>query len=159
MAFVVNGSKVTAKTLLKICKYLYQEAKKLEDRTLNPVNKHGKQTVKQLARQNQGMSSVDITDDNIKSFEKYAKKYGVDFALKKDDSGEKPKYIVFFKGRDNDCIQQALMDFSRDLLKQAEKPSVREKLQLSKEEVQKSLVVLALDKTLNKDLSRKGLER
>ena len=49
----------------------------------NPHIHHGKQTVKQLVRQNAGVQNIEITDKNIKSFERIAKKYGVDFALKK----------------------------------------------------------------------------
>ena len=35
-----------------------------------------------LMKQNAGVSSIEITDSNIKAFESTAKKYGVDFALK-----------------------------------------------------------------------------
>ena len=52
--------------------------------------KRGKQTVKELAKQNRGMSNIEITKDNIKGFERYAKKFGVDFALKKGGSKEPP---------------------------------------------------------------------
>ena len=38
---------------------------------------HGKQTVKQLIGQNQGVSNIEITDPSIKEFEKIARKYGV----------------------------------------------------------------------------------
>ena len=46
----------------------------------------GKQTVKQLIGQNQGVSNIEITDPSIKEFEKIARKYGVDYAVKKDRS-------------------------------------------------------------------------
>ena len=48
-----------------------------------PVTPHGKQTVKQLIGQNQGISNIEITDPSIKEFEKIARKYGVDYAVKK----------------------------------------------------------------------------
>ena len=57
----------------------------------------GKQTVKQLAAQNKGMSSIDVDKAGIRSFERVARKYGVDFAPKKGRDG---KYYVFFKGKD-----------------------------------------------------------
>lgn len=41
------------------------------------------------------MSNIEVTDKNIKSFEKVARKYGVDFAIKKDKSVTPPKYLVF----------------------------------------------------------------
>lgn len=45
----------------------------------------GKQTLKQLMRHGTGVSNIEITDANIKAFESTAKKYGIDFALKKAD--------------------------------------------------------------------------
>ena len=56
---------------------------------------HGKQTVKQLVGQGAGVKNIEVTDKNIKSFERVARKYGVDYALKKDmESG---KYLVFLR--------------------------------------------------------------
>ncbi len=101
-----------------------------------PVTPHGKQTVKQLIGQNQGISNIEITDPSIKEFEKIARKYGVDYAVKKDRSSIKefekiarkygvdyavkkdrssspPKYLIFFKGRDADALTAAFTDFSR----------------------------------------------
>ena len=40
-------------------------------------------------------SNIEITNDNIKAFESTAKKYGIDFALKKDSSEQPPRYLVF----------------------------------------------------------------
>lgn len=34
---------------------------------------HGKQTLKQLAKQNAGLSNIEITEGNIKAFEQTAK--------------------------------------------------------------------------------------
>lgn len=56
----------------------------------NPY-KQGKQTVKELIGQNAGVSNIEINDGNIKSFERVAKKYGIDYALKKDKSENPPK--------------------------------------------------------------------
>ena len=57
--------------------------------------KQEKVTVKELAKQNAGMVNIEITDKNIKSFERYARKYGINYALKKDKSKEPPVYLVF----------------------------------------------------------------
>ena len=58
-----------------------------------------------------GVSSIEVTDSNIKSFERVARKYNVDFAVKKDRGREPPKYLVFFKGRDADVLSQAFKEF------------------------------------------------
>ena len=77
----------------------------------NPKIYKGKQSVKHLVRQGAGVSNIEITDGNIKSFERTANKYGLDFALKKDISVEPPSYLVFFKGRDVDVMTAASRSF------------------------------------------------
>lgn len=101
----------------------------------NPRIHHGKQTVKQLVGQGAGVKSIDITEKNIKSFERVAKKYGIDFALKKNpDKGE---YYVFFKARDEDAMQAAFAEYTARTIhrKTPEKPSVRQQLSHFKEVV------------------------
>lgn len=44
---------------------------------------HGKQTIKQLNAQGVQLSNIKITDENIKSFDRVARKYGIDYSLKK----------------------------------------------------------------------------
>lgn len=57
------------------------------------------------------MTSIEISDKNIKTFERVARKYGIDFALKKDKSCKPPKYYVFFKGRDMDAMTMAFKEY------------------------------------------------
>ena len=85
---------------------------------------HGKQTLRQLMKHNTGVSNIEITDQNIRAFSATAKKYGIDFALKKDTSGEIPRYLVFFKGRDADVITAAFREFSAKNLEKEKKPSI-----------------------------------
>ena len=118
-----------------------------------PEKPTGKQTVKQLIGQNQGVSNIEITDSNIKSFERVARKYGVDFALKKDKSGDIPKYLVFFKARDADA-DGGLQGSTRQRRSGAppqDRPSVLEQLRALKAK----LLTLTPDKSRSKD---KGLE-
>ena len=86
---------------------------------------HGKQTMRQLMKQNAGVSNIEITKDNIKAFESTAKKYGIDFALKKDNTETPPRYLVFFKGRDADALTAAFKEFSAKKRTQEQKPSIR----------------------------------
>lgn len=78
------------------------------------------------------ISNIEVTDGNIKSFERTASKYGLDFALKKDVSVEPPSYLVFFKGRDVDVMTAAFKEFSAKTVKQKEQPSIRHKLDQEK---------------------------
>ena len=105
-----GAARLTEQALQKaIQKFLEQKSK--------PA--HGKQTMRQLMKQNAGVSNIEITDSNIKSFERVARKYGVDFALKKDKSGDIPKYLVFFKARDADALTAAFREYTAKEVKRA----------------------------------------
>lgn len=111
LTLIVNGGKFTGRLLkAAISKYMaHLKEAKVEKRRKRetPVVHRGKQTVKQLTRQNQGVSNIDIQDKEIRQFERIARKYGVDYAVKKDRSTSPPKYMIFFKGRDADAITAA----------------------------------------------------
>lgn len=113
-----------------ISKYLAYRKEKARQ---GPVKPCGKQSVKQLVGQDQGVTNIEITDKNIKGFERIARKYGVDFALKKDKTGEIPKYLVFFKARDADALTAAFKEFTAKTDRKKERPSVLQKLHKFKE--------------------------
>ena len=94
---------------------------------------HGKQTVKKLIGQNQGVSSIDIANTGIRDFDRVAKKYGVDYAIKKDRSASPPKYLVFFKARDADALTAAFNEYSAKQMNRSQKPSVLKQLSRFKE--------------------------
>ena len=126
VTLAISATRLTGRLLkAAIAKYLaHLKEKKLAKNRDSPVIPHGKQTVKELAAQNAGMTNIEITDSNIKSFERVARKYGVDYALKKDTSGEKPKYLVFFKAKDADALTAAFTEYSAQKIRHAERPSI-----------------------------------
>ena len=128
VALSVKGAKLTAEMLQKAIKAMLAQAKKQQEKQL-----HGKQTLKQLAKQNAGLSNIEITEGNIKAFEQTAKKYGIDFALKKDSTETPPRYLVFFKGRDADALTAAFKEFSAKKLNRDKKPSIRKALAAAKD--------------------------
>ena len=81
LTLVVSGTKFTGRLFkAAITKYLaHCKEKKLQKQRNRdaPVTPHGKQTVKQLIGQNQGISNIEITDPSIKEFEKIARKYEI----------------------------------------------------------------------------------
>lgn len=121
VALVISAGKLTGRELKKAIVKLLAH---LKDKKNHPHIPQGKQTVKQLAGQGQGMSSIQITDQNIKDFERVAKKYGVDFAVMKDKHEVPPKYVVYFKGKDADAITNAFKEYTADMVKKAARPSV-----------------------------------
>ena len=152
-----KAAKFTGRLLkAAITKYLaHRKEKKLQKQKSRdtPGIPHGKQTVKQLIGQNQGVSNIEITDPSIKEFEKIARKYGVDYAVKKDRSSSPPKYLIFFKGRDADALTAAFTEYTGKKVRKAEKserPSVLAKLSQFKELVKHAVV----DRNKRKELER-----
>lgn len=135
IAISVQTAKLSAAVLQKAIKKLLAAGK---NKLAQPQK--GKQSLRQLMKQNTGVSNIEITNDNIKAFEHTAKKYGIDFSLKKDVSTQPPRYLVFFKGRDADVLTAAFKEFSAKNLDLDKKPSVRKLLSQMKEKAkQKSL--------------------
>ena len=128
VAIAIRGGKISADVLDKALKKFVQELEKAQKTASQPKTYRGMQTVKHLVSQNAAISNIEVTDGNIKSFDRTAKKYGIDYALKKDTSELPPRYIVFFKGRDVDVMTQAFKEFSSKTVKRQEKPSLRQQL-------------------------------
>ena len=147
VALIISSAKMTEQVLEKAIRaYL--------DRKKQPKIYRGKQTLKQLAGQNAGLSNIEITEKNIRCFTQTAKKDHVDFALKKDTASEQPRYLVFFKSRDADAITAAFQEFTARKLHR--KPSLRTLLAKAMKEAE--MQPRPLEKELVKEKNR-GAER
>ena len=137
VSLCITGGKVTVRLLKQammrflaaIEKEKAEKARKQQVKGPPDKDYHGKQSLKKLAQQNVQLSNIEITDNNIKDFEKVAKKYGINFSLKRDKSVDPPRYFVFFKARDVDVMTAAFREFTGKTLNKTKKPSVRKKLQ------------------------------
>lgn len=121
IALAVSAAKMTGRVLAQAMR-LYLQSRNNQSHEIPK----GKQSLADLEKQNAALSSIEITNKNIRSFDKAAKKYKIDYALKKDKTKEPPVYYVFFKGRDEERISMAFNEYSQKLLK--EKPSIRKAL-------------------------------
>lgn len=132
VALIVDGAKMSEQLFEKAVKKFLEEVQK----SRQPKIYRGKQTLKQLAGQNAGLANIEISDKNIKAFTHVAKKYHVDFALKKDTTAEQPRYLVFFKSRDADAITAAFQEFASRRMGREERPSIRERLNQAREQTE-----------------------
>ena len=107
---MISTTKLSARTVLR--------AVKAALRLYQSKASQGKQSVRTLLRQNRGVSSVEI----------YAKKYGIDYAIRKDSSEVPPRYLVFFKAPDAEAFNSAFKEYSASLLNKDKRPSVLAKL-------------------------------
>lgn len=129
---VSAGFRITSAVLKgAMRKYLQNQEKHKVKKAAKKAEKsipRGKQTVGKLMNQRQGLTNIEITNRNIKSFERVANKYKIDFALKKDKSVDPPRYLVFFKAKDMDVMTAAFKEFSAKELTKMNKPSIRKRL-------------------------------
>lgn len=132
VAFVIRVGKTGGKLTASMLKYAMEQYLKQQR---NPRAPHGKQSVKSLVKQGAGVQNIEITDKNIRSFQSVARKYGVDYALKKDTSSQPPRYLVFFKARDTDALTAAFREFSGKQLKRSKKLSILVQLKKFQEQI------------------------
>ncbi|MDD3921834.1 MAG: PcfB family protein [Eubacteriales bacterium] len=152
VTLAISAAKLTGRLLkAAIAKYLAsRKEKKIAKSRDSPVIPHGKQTVKALVGQNQGVSNIEVTDSNIKCFERVARKYGVDYAIKRDGSVTPPKWLVFFKARDADALTAAFSEFTAKTVKREARTSVLTRLNEFKELLKNTVRA----KTRKKELER-----
>ena len=149
VVLIEGCAKLSEQELRKAITKLLQEGgssiKKFQEKQKNP---HGQMTVKQLAAQNKGMQSIEVTDKKIGSFNHIARKYGIDFApFKVKDEN---RYLVFFKSADTDAMTAAFKEYTAATVKQKDRSSVLEKLAHFKSLIKNAVI----DRTKKKELER-----
>jgi hypothetical protein len=127
IALSVKGAKLTGRMLAKAMNAFLKRSR------ASPKVKTGMQSVKSLTKSGASLQDVEITGDNIGSFKRIARKYNVDFALKKDVSSDPPKWSVFFKSKNGAAMDAAFKEYGKIQMKVKEKPSMLAKLQKYKE--------------------------
>ena len=133
VALSIKTAKLTASVLQAALKKFLQAQKNKQ-----PKQYQGKQTLKQLIKQNTGVSNIEIADENIKAFEPIARKHGLDYSLKKIKDENPPRYLV--------------REFTATQLNRQKKPSIRKVLAAFKEKAKE--LNNSRDKVKNKDRGR-----
>ena len=95
----ISTTKLSARTLLRGMQFLLRQHDKHASQ--------GKQSMKRLVRQNRGVTNVEIQRTGIKDFDRYAKRYHIDYSIQKDLSCKPPRYLVYFKAQDADALSAA----------------------------------------------------
>lgn len=137
----IRTAKITADLLRATIQKYLADMEKQKARAASEPKKQtqpkGKQSLKKMMDQGSELKNIEITDNNIRSFDRVARKYGIAYSLKKDISVEPPKYMVFFKAKDVDVMTAAFKEYAGINLKKSKRVSVRKKLMLAKERVAK----------------------
>jgi len=137
IALSMKTGKLTAQALQAALK------KYLQHRAKGPKLHHGKQS----------LTNIEVTEANIGAFKPCAKKYGVDFTLRKDKTTQPPHYIVIFKAKDADNLEQAFREFTAKTLSKEQRPSIRKVLAVAKQKAAQQ------PKCAKEKIKQRGLER
>ena len=147
----ISTSKLSARTIVSAVRAYLNHRKNVKAKKEHEaeIPTQGKQSVKELIGQGQGVTNIDIAKTDLKGFEKVARKYGIDYAIRKDSSVDPPHYLVFFKAKDSDAMTAAFNEYSQAVLRKEERPSVLEQLRKIK------AAILALPgRVINRDRQR-----
>ena len=119
VAISVRAAKLTARLLAQAMQAFLRKSQKTSE-------KHGEQSIKSLTKSGASIENVEVPgDSDINLFKKTARKYNIDFALKKDVSSDPPNWIIFFKSKDAKTMDAAFKEFSSSVLtEKAAKPSI-----------------------------------
>lgn len=129
----ISTTKLSLRTVIAGIKKYLQHREKVKVRKSRDPAVHGKQSVKKLLGQNQGAANAEIDKDGIKDFERLARKYGVDFAVRKDKSVDPPRYIVFVRAKDADVLDAICKEHEARTMSKKKHPSVLEQLKKFKQ--------------------------
>ena len=139
ISLCIKGGKITAQILkAALIKLLAEMDKKKKQRgqgEKSQCKKTGRKSIKSLQKSGAQITNIVVTDNNIKSFDRVARKYGIDYSLKKVEQEGKSEYLVFFKAKDVDVMTAAFKEYTSETMKKQKRESVRQKLEKVKEEL------------------------
>ncbi len=106
------------------------------------------------------LENIKITDSNIKDFLQTAKKYDIDFALKKDKSTSPATYHIFFESSHTENFKKAFSEYALGIKKSFDKKSVtqvvnREQIKQNAKTISRQQADKSVEKSKNKsDMGR-----
>lgn len=86
ISLCIKGGKITAQILKAALIKLLAEMdkkKKQQEKEKGQCKRTGKQSIKSLQKSGAQITNIVVTDNNIKSFDRVARKYGIDYSLKR----------------------------------------------------------------------------
>ena len=95
-----QGAKVTKDVLTELCRNFLERKPKHGMKSYGTMCKSGK------------LESIEITETNIKSFLDTARKYDIDYALKRDSSTAPPTYHIFFNTGQSENFRKAFAEYA-----------------------------------------------
>lgn len=146
--FAIQAGQVTNEVLKNV----------MRDFLSGKMQKSGKKRYGKLAKSGK-LENIKITDSNIKDFLQTAKKYDIDFALKKDKSTSPATYHIFFESSHTENFKKAFSEYALGIKKSFDKKSVTQVV--NREQIKQNAKVIsekqaAVDKEKSHNKSNLG---
>lgn len=140
ISFSVQAVKVTAELLKEMCRAF-----------LDSPPKHGKIRYGDIAKSGK-LESIEVTENNIGSFLDTARKYDIDYALKRDSSTSPPTYHVFFTTGHSENFRKAFAEYAGGMQSRLDDKSVvnREQIKQNAKIISQKSSERAAEKHLSK---------
>lgn len=123
VALIIKGVKVTPSVLAAAMRLYLAAQKQMQNQGILSR----KVSIQELTGKDGNLESIQVTKENIKSFEKVAQRYGIEYALKRNSAAETPTYYVFFKAKDLEAMTAAFQEFTVQELKNEKRKKEAEK--------------------------------
>lgn len=137
---IIKGGKLSGKNLA----YATRSFLAAGDKAPEQEQIKGKQSLKQLASNGAKLENIELCHETVKSFERTAAKYEVDYAIKTATLEGKPVHLAFFRSKDEATMNAAFREYSAKVLcKSATKPTLGETLSKMKEKAKEQPVKVA----------------
>ena len=130
ISLCIKGGKITAQILKAALIKLLAEMDKKKQRGKGAkiqCKKTGRQSIKSLQKSGAQITNIVVTDNNIKSFDRVARKWNVDYTFYQVAPD---KHLLFFKAGQADAITACFSEYSKRLLKRTKstKAPIREQI-------------------------------
>lgn len=143
ISFSVQAVRITADLMKEMCRTF-----------LNSPPKHGKVRYGDIAKTGK-LESIEVTENNIGSFLDTARKYDIDYALKRDSSTSPPTYHVFFTTGHSENFRKAFAEYAGGMQSRLENNSV-----INREQIKQNAKIISQkssEKAAEKHLSKSDI--
>ena len=125
VALAFNAGKFTLEEILNAMKKAVDSGLKSIPKNREPK---GQMTLKELIGKGNKAEKIEIAEDSLKSFQRTANKYNVDYAIHKVPENGAYKYYVFFQAKDYASIDSAFKEYvyKNDKKKESLKQKIKE---------------------------------
>ena len=95
----------------------------------------GKQSLQNLMASGDKLSTLPLDSRNLRSFQKIARKYGINYSLEKDLTKDPPQHKLTYRAKDTDTMMSAFKEYLNTTLakQKGKKPTYQQRMKNAKD--------------------------